>query len=133
MQEKTGTVATVNWVGGEYYVNGNQISNSPAKIVSFTAPETGWGYFYIESSEPGAPDPWLPSWRKQGETGFLATLGMMAPFQIKTMEGEKYFYNIYNQQKEYKSLDRGNHALDQDELIFREPLLYPASIIQAAR
>lgn len=39
------------------------------------------------------------------KTGFLATLGMMAPFKIKTIDGEKYFYNIYNNQKDYaKSL-----------------------------
>ena len=35
------------------------------------------------------------------KTGFLATLGMMAPLEIKTIDGDKYFYNIYNQQKEY--------------------------------
>ena len=35
------------------------------------------------------------------KTGFLATLGMMAPLKIKTCDGEKYFYNIYNNQKEY--------------------------------
>ena len=28
------------------------------------------------------------------KTGFLATLGMMAPLKIKTCYGEKYFYNI---------------------------------------
>lgn len=35
------------------------------------------------------------------KTGFLATLGMMAPFEIKTADGKKYFYNIYNNQKDY--------------------------------
>ncbi len=35
------------------------------------------------------------------KTGFFATLGMMAPFEIKTTEGRKYFYNIYNNQKDY--------------------------------
>lgn len=39
------------------------------------------------------------------KTGFLSTLGMMAPFTIKTIDGDKYFYNIYNNQKDYaKSL-----------------------------
>ncbi len=38
------------------------------------------------------------------KTGFLSTLGMMAPLTIKT-DDEKYFYNIYNDQKDYaKSL-----------------------------
>lgn len=39
------------------------------------------------------------------KTGFLSTLGMMAPLNMKTEGGAKYFYNIYNNQKEYaKSL-----------------------------
>ena len=38
------------------------------------------------------------------KTGFLSTLGMMAPLTLKT-DDEKYFYNIYNDQKDYaKSL-----------------------------
>jgi hypothetical protein len=36
------------------------------------------------------------------KTGFFSTLGMMAPLEIKTVDdGDKYFYNIYNNQKEY--------------------------------
>jgi len=35
------------------------------------------------------------------KTGFFSTLGMMAPLEIRTVESEKYFYNIYNNQKEY--------------------------------
>lgn len=35
------------------------------------------------------------------KTGFLATFGMMAPLEIKTADGKKYFYNIYNNQKDY--------------------------------
>ena len=35
------------------------------------------------------------------KTGFLSTLGMIAPFEIKTADGKKYFYNIYNNQKDY--------------------------------
>jgi len=39
------------------------------------------------------------------KTGFWSTLGVMAPLEIKTRDGKKYFYNIYNNQKEYaKSL-----------------------------
>jgi hypothetical protein len=34
------------------------------------------------------------------KTGFLATLGIMAPLNIKT-EDRKYFYNVYNQWKDY--------------------------------
>jgi len=33
--------------------------------------------------------------------GFFSTLGMLAPLEIKTIDGEKYFYNIYNNQKDY--------------------------------
>lgn len=35
------------------------------------------------------------------KTGFFSTLGMLAPLEIKTIDGDKYFYNIYNNQKEY--------------------------------
>ncbi len=35
------------------------------------------------------------------KTDFFSTLGIMAPLEIKTIDGDKYFYNIYNQQKEY--------------------------------
>ena len=35
------------------------------------------------------------------KTGFFSTLGMMAPLEIKTIDGDKYFYNIYNNQKDY--------------------------------
>jgi hypothetical protein len=35
------------------------------------------------------------------KTGFFSTLGMLAPLEIKTIDGDKYFYNIYNQQKDY--------------------------------
>lgn len=35
------------------------------------------------------------------KTGFFSTFGMLAPFEIKTVDGDKYFYNIYNNQKEY--------------------------------
>ena len=34
------------------------------------------------------------------KTGFFSTLGMMAPLTIKT-DDEKYFFNIYNDQKDY--------------------------------
>ncbi len=35
------------------------------------------------------------------KTGFFSTLGVMAPLEIKTSDGERYFYNIYNNQKDY--------------------------------
>ena len=35
------------------------------------------------------------------KTGFLSTLGMMAPLTLRTADGNEYFYNIYNDQKEY--------------------------------
>ena len=35
------------------------------------------------------------------KTGFFSTLGMLAPLEIKTIDGDKYFYNIYNNQKDY--------------------------------
>jgi len=35
------------------------------------------------------------------KTGFFYTLGMLAPLEIKTIDGDKYFYNIYNNQKDY--------------------------------
>ncbi len=39
------------------------------------------------------------------KTGFFSTLGMMAPLTLKTVDGDKYFFNIYNNQKDYaKSL-----------------------------
>jgi hypothetical protein len=34
------------------------------------------------------------------KTGFLATLGIMAPLSIQTAD-RKYFYNVYNQWKDY--------------------------------
>ena len=34
------------------------------------------------------------------KTGFFSTLGMLAPLEIKTIDGDKYFYNIYNNQKD---------------------------------
>lgn len=35
------------------------------------------------------------------KTGFLSTLGIMAPLRIKTIDGKKYHYNIYVNQKDY--------------------------------
>ena len=35
------------------------------------------------------------------KTGFFSTLGMLAPFEIKTLDGKKYFYNVYKDQKDY--------------------------------
>jgi len=35
------------------------------------------------------------------KTGFFSTLGMLAPLEIKTIDSDKYFYNIYNNQKDY--------------------------------
>lgn len=68
--EITGVVSAVNWGEGEYYVNGNTVTNSPAQVKTFTASETGWGYFYVEGTNPPVEDLWFASWRRVGETEF---------------------------------------------------------------
>lgn len=53
------------------------------------------------ASDPGNYAVWYSEVTKGSfKTGFLATLGMMAPLTIHTGD-EKYFYNVYNQWKDY--------------------------------
>jgi len=66
------------------------------------------------------------------KTGFLATLGMMDPFEIKTAEGKKYFYNIYNAQKDNaKALIEA--IMPNIKIYLLRTPRYPASMKQAAR
>jgi len=57
---------------------------------------------------------------------------MMDPFEIKTAEGKKYFYNIYNAQKDNaKALIEA--IMPNIKIYLLRTPRYPASMKQAAR
>ena len=70
-KEETGIVRTYSWQEGIYERNADTqtyISN-PSKVFTWTAPQTGWGYFFVEDPDY-TDEPWLPNWRVQGESEF---------------------------------------------------------------
>lgn len=73
LKEKTGTVSSYTWPEGEYgyNVDKKEYVNDPSKLFTWTAPETGMGYFFVD--DPDYDELWLPNWRFQGESEFRGT------------------------------------------------------------